>query len=97
MAHYVKKLKPFQRSDLLPLYHDHATYLLRSLKTLIEKDDFDIESFYDQIDSFIESAMCHEVAINSMSRKIDIATHQNPKGKEKEYTNHPSSEKVGVI
>ncbi len=92
--HYTRKLKAYQKSDLLPLYTEHATYLLRVLKTLIKNEDIDINAFYSKLDTYIEVATCHEIAINSMS-SLELATHQNPRGKEREYTNHHSAKKVG--
>jgi len=86
---FVKKLKAYEREALLPLYYEHATYLLRVIKTA----DI-IDSIYAKIDTYIEVATCHEIAINSLS-DLELETHQNRLGKEAEYTNHEKAKNVG--
>lgn len=86
---FVKKLKLYEREALLPLYLEHATYLLRVIKTA----DI-IQSIYKKIDTYIEVATCHEIAINSLS-SLELETHQNRLGKEAEYTNHEKAKNVG--
>jgi hypothetical protein len=58
---YIKKLKKYERDALLPLYQEHAEYLLRAIKT----GDI-IDQIYAKIDTYIEVATCHEIAINSL-------------------------------
>jgi len=87
--HFIAKLKTHQRADLLPLYEQHAEYLLRVIKTADIADQI-----LTKIDTYIEVATCHEIAINSLS-DLDLETHQNRLGKEAEYTNHPKAVNVG--
>jgi hypothetical protein len=95
--YYSKKYKLHQRENLFPLYKEHARYLLRVIKTLKDKSmeyDFDFDNFISKIQTFRDVATCHEVAINQYS-SLDLATHQNNRGKEREYTNHTSAKGVG--
>ena len=89
-----KLAKSYQRRDLMPLYEEHSIYILRTLKTCIDEGIIDIDKFIAKLPRFIEIAKCHEVAINDFTN-LDIETHQNGRGKEKDYTNHPSAKKVG--
>jgi hypothetical protein len=82
-------LKKYERDALLPLYQEHAEYLLRAIKT----GDI-IDQIYAKIDTYIEVATCHEIAINSLS-ELNLETHQNRLGKEREYTNHEKAKNVG--
>jgi hypothetical protein len=86
---FVKKLKAYEREALLPLYYQHAEYLLRVIKTVKIA-----EWILAKIDTYIEVATCHEVAINSLS-SLQLETHQNRLGKEREYTNHAQAKNVG--
>lgn len=86
---YVKKLKAYEREALLPLYYEHAEYLLSVIKTVDIADQI-----LAKIDTYIEVATCHEIAINSLS-SLDLETHQNRLGKEREYTNHAMAKNVG--
>lgn len=90
-----KKLKLHQREVLLPLYQEHAFYLTRVVKTLVEKDDnFNLDLFIKSISSWQLVATCHEVAINESS-SLQLETHQNKLGKERDYTNHEKAKNVG--
>ena len=75
----------------MSLYEQHATYLLRMIKT---HQSNNIQAFISQIPTFISEATCHEIALNDHF-SCDLATHQNKKGKEKEYCNHPDALKIG--
>jgi hypothetical protein len=88
-THLLKKFKAYEKEALLPLYHEHATYLLRIIKTA------EIQTqILERIDTYLEVATCHEVAINSLS-DLELETHQNRLGKEAEYTNHEKAKNVG--
>lgn len=91
----LKKFKKHEREALLPLYQEHTQYLLRVLKTIAEVGDnpFLIEKFALSIPSWESVATCHEIALNSL-RVLTIETHQNPKGREREYTNHQKAKNI---
>ena len=94
MQKYTKKMKKHERDILLPLYEEHSKYLLRVIKTLIEKDNrFDVNSWINQIPTFTRVATCHEIAINTHS-SIEIETHQNHRGIESVYVSHPKNKNV---
>jgi len=85
------KLKAYQRDALMPLYKEHAMYLLRVLKTA--SNLIDIKDFAKRIPEWRERATCHEIAINNYG--VVLQTHENKLGKEKEYTRHPAAKGVG--
>lgn len=88
IAPSIKKLKRYAREALVPLYYKHAhEYLLRVIKTAIELDR-DLSDFVANLNTFHKVATCHEIAINEYLH-FYLATHQNPLGWEREYTNHP--------
>jgi len=87
-------LKRYQHDALMPLYKEHAFYLLRVLKTAAKQDLIDLVKFRKHIPKWRKAATCHEVAINEAA-DIDIETHQNRLGKEREYTKHPAAKNVG--
>ena len=88
IAPSIKKLKKYAREALVPLYYKHAhEYLLRVIKTAMELGR-DVLPFIARLETFRKVATCHEVAINEYLGFF-LATHQNPLGWEREYTNHP--------
>ena len=87
-------LKRYQHDALMPIYKEHAFYLLRVLKTAVKLDLIDIDEFRGQIPKWRREAKCHEVAINEFAN-LDLETHQNRLGKEKEYTEHPVARNIG--
>ena len=94
MQKLIKKMKKHERDILLPLYEKHAKYLLRVIKTLNEKDTtFNVKTWIRQIPVFIRVATCHEVAINQYSG-VEIETHQNPLGLERQYTSNPKAKNI---
>lgn len=92
---YIKRLKNFQRESLIELYEEHALYLLRAIKTGFTRvNNFQINNFKNSLSTYLQNATCHEVAINE-AFGLEIETHQNHLGKEKEYTEHPDAQGVG--
>lgn len=87
-------LKRYQHDALMPLYKEHVFYLLRVLKTAAKQDLIDIGEFRKQIPKWRKAATCHEVAINEAGG-LDLETHQNRLGKEREYTKHLAAKNVG--
>ena len=87
-------LKAHVREALLPIYNEHATYLLRALRTASDAGTVDLDAFAAKIPAWCQVATCHEVAINSATG-LDLETHQNPRGKEAEYTYHAKAKAVG--
>ena len=92
---HAKKLKAHQRV-LLPLYEEHAVYLLRAIKTGMQYSGRGTLEFIEAIPDFIvmPKPTCHEVAINEYFN-LDLEAHENPLGLEAVYTEHPAAEKVG--
>lgn len=90
----VNKMKKHRREVLLPIYKEHSKYLLRVIKTLNEKDeDFNLAKFTSKLETFKDVGTCHEIALNEYS-SLDLETHQNSRGKEREYTAHPKAKGV---
>lgn len=87
------KLKNGIKKALFPLYQEHTKYLLRMLKTVTKGNQKKITRFHKNIKAWRDVATCHEVALNSL-KGVQIETHQNKRGKEKEYTNHPKAKHV---
>lgn len=91
----VRKLKKHQRKELVSLYYKHSIYLTRVIKTLVKFDNsFDLMEFINSIKSWFKVATCHEVAINKSSKVLNLKTHQNHLGLEREYTMHPKAKNI---
>jgi len=87
-------LKKHERDVLMYLYQEHAKYLARIVKTLVEKKKLKLMKFLEGCDYWQSVATCHEIAINNSQSFIKIETHQNHRGKEREYTNHPKAKNI---
>ena len=92
-VYYIKKFKQYQIAQLYTLYTQHAEYLLRVIKSVAQSEQ-EITEFAGKIEQYISEATCHEIAINSFFH-CDLATHQNSRGKERQYCEHPAAEHVG--
>lgn len=86
------KFKRHERDALFPLYLQHSLYLVGVIRGL-DPSPKKISEFLSRVPAWESVATCHEVALNSFF-SIGLETHQNPLGKEYEYTNHPKARNV---
>lgn len=81
----LKAVPKQKRSEFLNLIDDHVEWLTSIIASELLCNEEAISEFYEQIPVWIESAACHEVALND-EFALDLCTHNNPDGEERSYS-----------